>query len=251
MSKTIDRFNHVSYLYDKYRPKYNAIVLRDVSKYVGTNNESVMLDVGSGTGILTKQLTNFRFKSLYAVEPNDSMRIISERKFKKYAKVQHINGTSGTIPEIKKSSVDIIWSAQASHWFEPKETVKEFKRVLKPGGYIVFLSNSYGRGQNRAIKELMKNIRASTGYAPAKSEVYDTGAKTFSHEYHVFEGESKRNLSETQFIGNQCSISSSPGIGTDAHQKFVKGLVKIFKKDQTKGKLTDTIKTRAQIVQIN
>jgi trans-aconitate 3-methyltransferase len=43
------------------------------------------------------------------------------------------------------SSIDVITSAQAFHWFKHDEFFKEAKRVLKPNGTIAILGYAFAR----------------------------------------------------------------------------------------------------------
>jgi ubiquinone/menaquinone biosynthesis C-methylase UbiE len=130
MSKipTASRFDHVSGTYDKYRIQYSLNVVKKICGHVKNSSKKVVVDIGSGTGILTRQLAVCKFKQVIAVEPNDLMREISTDKSKN---ILHLDATSINMKEIKTSSVDIITVGTAIHWFEPRKTYKEFKRILK------------------------------------------------------------------------------------------------------------------------
>ena len=43
-----------------------------------------------------------------------------------------------TLPD---ASIDIVTAAQAFHWFDPEPTKREFKRIIKPGGYAALIWN--------------------------------------------------------------------------------------------------------------
>lgn len=127
---TYTRFNDYVDLYDKYRLKYNIDVLNDTIKLMQKNIKiSNVADIGSGTGILTRQLLKYKFDNYYAIEPNIHM---SEKSIKQDTKqkITHISEKS-TKTKLKTSSIDVIFVGTASHWFEPKKTLKEFKRILK------------------------------------------------------------------------------------------------------------------------
>ena len=42
---------------------------------------------------------------------------------------------------LSEMSVDAIVAAQAFHWFKPHESLLEFRRILRPGGWIVLVWN--------------------------------------------------------------------------------------------------------------
>ena len=71
------RFNGIGDIYAKYRPSYPQAFIEYLYSDVGINKDSIIADIGSGTGILTKQLLEVGNKVL-AVEPSDGMRLVAE-----------------------------------------------------------------------------------------------------------------------------------------------------------------------------
>jgi ubiquinone/menaquinone biosynthesis C-methylase UbiE len=55
------------------------------------------------------------------------------------------DGTAYNLP-LPDSSADAIICAQAFHWFGTPDALKEFGRVLKPGGSLGLIWNFYDRG---------------------------------------------------------------------------------------------------------
>ena len=72
MKNNKNRFSDKSDDYAKYRPNY-PIQIVQVLKYYSFSNKSIIADIGSGTGILTKIFIE-NGNNVYAVEPNDNMR---------------------------------------------------------------------------------------------------------------------------------------------------------------------------------
>ena len=66
--------------YLKYRPDYAPIILKSVIGLIGKSLKEIdVADVGAGTGIWTRMLDGYEFKSIKAVEPNDQMRLLGEK----------------------------------------------------------------------------------------------------------------------------------------------------------------------------
>lgn len=95
-------------------------------------------DIGSGTGILTREFIGRGFRT-YAVEPNPDMRGAAESSIESSLFVS-IDGTAERT-NLPSNSVDLITAAQAFHWFDREKAKREFKRILKPGGWIALLWN--------------------------------------------------------------------------------------------------------------
>jgi SAM-dependent methyltransferase len=89
------------------------------------------LEIGAGTGILTRLLTQ-RVPHVTAVEPDDRMRAVlaaSERA------VEAVRGQAEEIP-VADSSYDVVIAQSAWHWVDEARAVPEVARVLRPGGRL-------------------------------------------------------------------------------------------------------------------
>jgi SAM-dependent methyltransferase len=95
-----------------------------------------VLDLGAGTGKLTRALAN-RYARVIAVEPLDELRgILAER-------VPEADVRAGVAEEIPlaDSEVDGVFAGQAFHWFANDTAVAEIARVLRPGGVLALMWN--------------------------------------------------------------------------------------------------------------
>ncbi len=73
MPDSTQRFSNRVDNYAKYRPGYPQGVIELLLDNGNLTADSVIADIGSGTGIFTELLLNERY-TVYAVEPNDAMR---------------------------------------------------------------------------------------------------------------------------------------------------------------------------------
>ncbi len=117
-------------VYDRARPDWPEELL-DV---VPLGNGATVLDVGAGTGKLTRLLVQ-RFARVIALEPDDAMRALIDVG-------EPLVGTAEAIP-LADSCVRGIFSAEAFHWFDGTRALAEFARVLTPGGVLALLWNRY------------------------------------------------------------------------------------------------------------
>ena len=125
--------------YDKYRPSYTNEAISYIFNEFNLTNESVIADIGSGTGIFTEKIIP-NSNLVYGVEPNTEMRSIAELKLGKYRSFKSIDGTSDKTT-IDANSIDAITVAQAFHWFDIESTKKEFIRILKKDAYVFLIWN--------------------------------------------------------------------------------------------------------------
>jgi SAM-dependent methyltransferase len=134
-----ERFSSRVEAYLKYRPNYPKEVVYALREKTGLRPSHVIADIGSGTGFSTELfLENGNF--VYAIEPNAPMREAGEHYLATYKNFRSVDATAEatTLPD---RSVDYIIAGQAFHWFNFDLAYEEFKRILKPEGWIVILWN--------------------------------------------------------------------------------------------------------------
>ena len=243
--ETYTRFNEYVDLYDKYRLKYNTDVLNSTIKHISGNKTNLNIaDIGAGTGILTRQLLKYKFNNYYALEPNALMQ---EKSIKLDVKDQitHINNVS-TNTDLKKSDIDIIFVGTAIHWFEPKKTLKEFKRILKKNGYLVILSSGYSDEIGEHVDILHKKFRKEPKNA-VNTVRYKRGMANYSDKFYTIISRKKLKLTLDQFIGLQLSMSTSLQKTDKHYNDYVNGLEAIFNKYSANNILVINNKTTALI----
>ncbi len=139
MSDTVDRFSNRVENYVKYRPGYPREILDYLAENAGLKPDSVVADVGCGTGISSRLfLTNGNV--VYGVEPNAAMREAAVDQLGDFFKFMIVDGTAEATA-LHDASVDLIVAAQAFHWFDPEPTRREWLRILRPAGRIVLIWN--------------------------------------------------------------------------------------------------------------
>ena len=118
--------------YEATRPSYPS----DVLDQVPVPETATVLDLGAGTGKLTRVLAA-RYAEVIAVEPLDGMRAILERVV---PDVRALRGRAEEIP-LPDAAVDAVFAAQAFHWFANDDAVGEIARVLRTGGVVCLVWN--------------------------------------------------------------------------------------------------------------
>jgi SAM-dependent methyltransferase len=128
-------FELIAGLYE--RPGYPQEAIDWVAGKLGLGGASTVLDLGAGTGKLTRALVETGARVI-AVEPGDAMRAELEHAL---PDVEALRGAAEDIP-LPDRSVDCVAVGQAFHWFRHGEAMPELHRVLRPGGGLALLWNS-------------------------------------------------------------------------------------------------------------
>ncbi|MFN7096842.1 MAG: class I SAM-dependent methyltransferase, partial [Gammaproteobacteria bacterium] len=124
MNKATERFTETVQNYLKYRPSYPQEVLSFLVDECNLTKQSLIADIGSGTGFLSKLFLDYG-NTVYGVEPNQAMREAVEDLLKRYNHFHSIDATAEatTLPD---HSVDFITAGTAFHWFDFNKTKQEF-----------------------------------------------------------------------------------------------------------------------------
>jgi SAM-dependent methyltransferase len=136
---SINRFSNRVENYIKYRPHYPDEVIDLLKEECGLTRQSVIADIGSGTGILTELFLK-NGNAVFGVEPNRPMREAAERLLAEYQGFTSIDGAAeGT--KLAERTIDFVVAGQAFHWFDQKLAREEFSRILKPKGWVALIWN--------------------------------------------------------------------------------------------------------------
>jgi len=121
-------FGNAAADYERGRPGWPE----EVAAVGGLPPDAEVLDLGAGTGKLTRVLAS-RFARVTAVEPSAEMRAL-------IAGAEVLDGTAEAIP-LQDGSVDGVFCGEAFHWFDWSRALEEIARVLRPGGVLVLCFN--------------------------------------------------------------------------------------------------------------
>ena len=153
--------------YSNCRPDYSQVVLQSLLRHTGANT---VADVGAGTGIWSRMLSQAGLKT-YAVEPCEDMREEGARFTADFDIDWH--GGSAEATGLSDASVDWVTMASSFHWADTPAALREFHRMLKPGGHLTVLWNPRnidGNEMHEGIEQLVHDLvptlkRVSSGRA--------------------------------------------------------------------------------------
>ena len=232
--------------YIKYRPHYPAEILDLLAEKCGLTPESVIADIGSGTGIVTKLFLE-NGNPVVGVEPNREMREGGENYLAEFARFTSVDGTSDAT-RLPPQSMDFILAAQAFHWFDQTKTRAEFQRILNQDGWVVLMWNDRRTDSTpflrdyEALLQIFGNDYNEINHKNVQDEsVFTTFygvpplAATFDNIQRVdFEG----------LIGRLNSASYMPGRDDPRHAAVAKRAQEIFAAHQKNGMVAFEYNTR-------
>ncbi|MFI6298435.1 class I SAM-dependent methyltransferase [Nonomuraea sp. NPDC050790] len=128
-------FDRVAEAYDAARPHYPDEVYGAVSEITGIDLAgATIVDVGAGTGILTRAL-RARGARVLAVDPGAEMLSYLVSRLSGTAGVAAVVADGNALP-VGDASADLVTYAQSWHWLDPAVSIAEARRALRPGGAI-------------------------------------------------------------------------------------------------------------------
>ena len=206
-----DKFNHLADIYEKYRPSYPEEYIKDIIIKCYLDSESLVADIGAGTGILTRQLLHNHLK-VVGVEPNLDMRKVL-KKLETNKNFKAIEGTAEHT-NLEDNSIDLIVVAQAFHWFDKEKFKKECKRILKPNGKVWILWN-----QLDETKEIVKEQkRIDDEYTNRFQEV--NGILDANKKEEQIQGFFQGNIYEKKVVDNPLENDKERFIGANLSKSY-------------------------------
>ncbi|WP_228041225.1 class I SAM-dependent methyltransferase [Nodosilinea sp. LEGE 07088] len=139
---SLDYFSDVATDYAEYRPSYPASAIDTMLEGFQQPSTLAAADIGAGTGIGSRLLAQ-RGIRVQAIEPNADMRSAAIP----HQNIEWIAGSAEQLP-LLTSSIDLVVSFQAFHWFEFGQSLREFQRILKPTGRLALLWNFWNQADS-------------------------------------------------------------------------------------------------------
>jgi SAM-dependent methyltransferase len=226
---SVDRFSSRVENYAKFRPGYPPEILDLLKSDCGLTEESVIADVGSGTGLLAQVFLK-NGNVVFAIEPNQWMRAKADDLLKGYPNFRSVAATA-EITTLPDGSVDFISAGQAFHWFDREAAKQEFIRILKPEGWVVLVWNARRLDETaflRGYEGLL--LRYSPDYPVVRHENVDEGIAGFfaPEAMKLVSLENAQRFDFEALKGRLCSSSYAPEPRNPNFELMLRDLQDIF-----------------------
>ncbi|WP_088042719.1 class I SAM-dependent methyltransferase [Bacillus sp. EAC] len=235
----LENFTGKAEVYSKYRPIYPKKFIDYLLATNDLNEESNVVDIGSGTGILSRQLLEVGMKVI-AIEPNNDMRSTAEHSLKHYSGFQSIEATAEH-STLNDNSIDLITVAQAFHWFDKEKFKAECQRILKKDSKVLLVWNSkdLSKPLMMELQEICKKncpkFKGFSGGIEDNPEIYIQFFKDGKYEYQSYQNDLE--VDYEGFLGRNLSSSFSPVKTDKEYGHFISALTNLFKKYSVNGKI--------------
>lgn len=231
--------------YIRYRPSYPQAILAWLERECRPTAAAQIADIGSGTGILSRLLLDFGCE-VFGVEPNAGMRAGAERLLAGEPRFHSVDGRAEatTLPA---ASVDFVTAGQAFHWFDQVAARGEFRRILKPNGWVVLLWNErlVTPGFLTEYEDLLQRLSTDYGRVDHRQVGAEAIGQFFGHEEWLSASfPNHQDLDWEGLRGRLLSSSYAPLPGSPQHQPMMAELEAMFATYQQGGKVKMVYETK-------
>ena len=150
-------FDSIAALYDRARPSYPTRAVSDLLDQCGVDGSSRILEIGCGTGQLTRHLAPTA-AAIRCVEPGSALASIARANLAHFPNVE-ITTTTFEELEISQRSADVVVSATAFHWIDPSVSFDKVAALLEPGGFLALMTNAHAHGGSHTDERIVQPVR--------------------------------------------------------------------------------------------
>jgi Methyltransferase domain. len=223
----------------KYKPDYPRKLIDFLYDECGFSWESVIADMGSGTGTFTRLLLE-RGSRVVAIEPDRALREAAERilgdEFPRFFSLE----ATAENTTLSDGSVHHIVCAQSFHFFDAEKCRQEFSRILRPGGLVVLIAmlpsqrDEFSSECARLVARYSEKI--SQNLAKDISGIY----KGFFRDlpYSALSVSSRLTLDFESFCGRLFTSFPLPGPDDDCFDDMMEEMEILFELYQQQGTVT-------------
>lgn len=237
--KSVRRFDGKVVDYTRFRERYSPEILLPVLRtWCGLAPDWVVADVGAGTGMLSDIFLANGNHTL-AIEPNAEMRQMCRTLHEGDARLDVIEGTAEATG-LEACSVDLVTAGRAMHWFDRAKAFAEFRRILKPDGWvgiIAFGRTEKGRTENVAFEDILRDFSRDHADTHACYEVYRDLKSDLRRDFHHEEILGTMSLDWESLLGMTLSLSHSPAKEDPVYPDFERSLRAYFERFARDGRV--------------
>jgi ubiquinone/menaquinone biosynthesis C-methylase UbiE len=235
---TASRFDGLAEVYARHRPSYPDAARDVLVRTAGLGPDTLVVDIGCGTGISSRWLAEAGVPVL-GIDPNPEMLAQAEAVQPGTGPAPRYQAGQAHATGLADGVAACVLAAQAFHWFANDPTLREFRRILRPGGWVALLWNerdprdpftaAYGEVvRSTPEAAAIESARATSGRLLLASPLFDSG------RLEVFS--STQELDEEGLVGRAMSVSYAPK-DPAGKVRYLDGVRSVFRQFQSAGQV--------------
>lgn len=216
--------------YVRYRPDYPPQLVDALAGHCRWSGPVEIADLGSGTGLSTLPFLE-RGHRVYGVEPNAEMRAAAELLLAAHGGFRSVAGRAEATG-LPAASVDLVFAAQAFHWFDVAAAANETRRILRAGGHAAVawnLRRTTGSAFLDGYEALLREY--GTDYAAVAERYADPAAllRYFGGPHYVeYRFDHVQHFDLEGLRGRLLSSSYTPAAGDPRHAPMLLALQRLY-----------------------
>jgi SAM-dependent methyltransferase len=156
-------FNEIAVEYDRNRPTYPDVLVDQACEVAGIGVGDRVLEVGCGTGQLTRSLLA-RGLRVTALEPGDQLIRVAEENLKDAGDVELVHARLEDV-QLPRERYQAVFSASAIHWVDPDLGWRKIADALAPDGTLALIQY-FGLQEQRSVDDQEALLSALRRHAP-------------------------------------------------------------------------------------
>ena len=237
-------FDQGGQAYARFRPEYPPALAAYLASLAP--NRGLAVDVGCGTGQLTRHLAG-HFSSVSGFDPSEDQI----RHAPQQANVSYRCAPAEDLPLLSRSA-DLITAAQAAHWFDLPRFYAEARRVANPGAILALISYGVLSLEGELNERFARFYWQEIGpFWPAERKLVDSGYATLDFRFSEISGapiviQLEWNLAEfLGYISTWSAVRCAREAGQEAVlQRFAVDLAGLWGEVETRHTVTWPINMR-------
>ncbi len=222
--------------YVRFRPGYPGAVVPWVAGQADLGPGADVVDLGSGTGLLSRCFLDAGFK-VTGVEPNAAMRRAGIECLSDYETADFADGTAERTG-LPDACCDLVVSGQAFHWFDPLASRAECLRIARRPARAAMIWNERRLGSPFMNEYEALLLARAPSYGEITASHVDESALTRffggGHSTRV-EFPNEQILDFEGLRGRLMSSSYAPVEGESGHDALIDGLQALFRRHASDG----------------
>jgi SAM-dependent methyltransferase len=225
-----NRFTNRVSDYKKYRPSYPNEALQFIKDKCQIKRDWNIADIGSGTGISTKAMLDAFECTVYAVEPNEKMRLEAENSLSINPLFHSVNGSSDDT-KLDSQSINMIAAFQAYHWFDKQKAKEEFKRILKNPKWVLLVWNNRvteGTQFLEGYEQILSKLAEYPKVNHKNTDINDIKDFIGTSDLIYKEVQNSQRFDYEGLVGRFFSSSYTPSVGSTEYFEQIRKLKELF-----------------------